>query len=345
MILQEGNGRSLPRERAPLDRAGSIPKTFRLPLEGHASSCPAFASASPGGLFCLGAGFPFQRQNFSLPLILTTGFFLRPRGRPLAAKKPFIPFSVMIKTLLGLVAVTLATAVGFSAEPFTTYIQITGPASQATRIRVSRGDTVVLARPDLFNGEEARWVKNGTVVLPSAPDGTLILKAVRAEDAGSYALYNNNLKVMFSHYMVLSVTTEPILSNFSARIKLASGGDTQICGFVIAGDRSKEVLIRAVGGSLKKFGVENVVARPRFRLYRADGVPVSLSSRQVAPPKSYWNDVFATTGAFPLDGNEEPLLSYDVGTLSPGAYTIQVTDEARAGGEVLVEVYEYLTRP
>jgi hypothetical protein len=129
------------------------------------------------------------------------------------------------------------------------------------------------------------------------------------------------------------------VGNLSARGVLASGDAVFTAGFVIAGERGKTVLIRGVGPGLRKFGVSTTTADPRLALFDVRGTRLAESDDWNNSPDSAAVRIFGVQqGAFALDeASKDAAL---VTMLSPGAYTIQLSDRTRAGGEALIEVYE-----
>ncbi len=128
----------------------------------------------------------------------------------------------------------------------------------------------------------------------------------------------------------------PRLVNASARAQVGTGSGVLIVGFVIGGETSKTLLIRAVGPSLAALGVTDVLADPILQLY-------SGSSR--LRENDNWNAdtaantaAFARVGAFtlPLDSKDAALLV----TLPPGVYTAHVNGVNSSTGVALVELYE-----
>jgi hypothetical protein len=113
-------------------------------------------------------------------------------------------------------------------------------------------------------------------------------------------------------------------------------------GFIIRGDGTKQVLIRAAGPSLAAFGVDGWLADPRLELF--DG-----QSRRIAANDNWSDDgalagaelsaVFARVGAFALGVGTSKDAALLV-TLSPGNYTVQVSATGQTTGVALVEVYE-----
>jgi hypothetical protein len=126
--------------------------------------------------------------------------------------------------------------------------------------------------------------------------------------------------------------TTPRLINVSVNKGMAAG-ETLIAGFVIAGDTSRTVLIRAVGPGLGAFGVPGTMADPSLSLYSG--------STKIAGNDNWGGDAqvsaaFTRVGAFGLDAASKDAVL--LVTLAPGAYTAQVN--GTAAGLALVEVYE-----
>jgi hypothetical protein len=127
----------------------------------------------------------------------------------------------------------------------------------------------------------------------------------------------------------------PRLANVSARNQVGTGDNILIFGFFVDGTGTKNVLIRAVGPRLADLGVSGVLADPRFDVFRA-GTAAAIASND------NWDGALAATfsavGAFALTpGSKDAAL---VTSLTPGAYTVQVSGVAGATGEALVEIYE-----
>lgn len=117
----------------------------------------------------------------------------------------------------------------------------------------------------------------------------------------------------------------PRLLNLSVR----TGAGTAIPGFVLAGDGSRPMLLRAVGPGLAPFGVEGFDPNPRLNL---------LSGQRSIAENDDWRAADAAAmgavGAFPLPtaSRDSALLT----ALAAGAYTAPVN----AAGVTLLEVYD-----
>jgi len=128
----------------------------------------------------------------------------------------------------------------------------------------------------------------------------------------------------------------PRLVNISARVQVGTGANILIAGFVIGGSTSKTVLIRASGPALVPFNVGGTLADPELELH---------SSGTLLASNSGWGgdaeiaNAAASVGAFAWSdpsSNDSAILV----TLTPGAYTAEVSGASGDKGVALVEVYE-----
>ncbi len=127
----------------------------------------------------------------------------------------------------------------------------------------------------------------------------------------------------------------PRLTNVSARTQVGTGGDILIAGFVIAGETSKTVLIRAIGPTLGSFGVGGALADPKLELYGAGG---KINENDNWGGRGDLSATFFSVGAFPLTAAS--LDAVLLVTLAPGSYTAQISGANNGTGVALVEVYE-----
>lgn len=125
----------------------------------------------------------------------------------------------------------------------------------------------------------------------------------------------------------------PRLVNVSVLKQLGTGFTV---GFVVGGNGTKNVLVRAIGPTLgTAFGVPGEVSDPKLALYSGQSVIASNDNWGGGPSLAA---AFSSVGAFAL-----PAISLDaaiVVSLNPGNYTVQVSGVAGATGMILVEIYE-----
>ncbi|MFO1451017.1 MAG: hypothetical protein U1F61_22860 [Opitutaceae bacterium] len=125
------------------------------------------------------------------------------------------------------------------------------------------------------------------------------------------------------------------LINVSARSKVGTGADVLIVGFTVRGVGTTQVLVRAVGPSLSKFGVPGTLVDPILSLFDSKGARIDQNDNWAPTLQT----AFSQVGAFALEAN-----SFDaalVATIHGGqSYTVQVEGVGGKTGEALVEVYE-----
>ncbi len=127
------------------------------------------------------------------------------------------------------------------------------------------------------------------------------------------------------------------LVNLSSRVRISGADGVLITGFVIGGERSKQLLIRGVGPALTGFGVSGALANPRLRVYRGATLVAENDDWSAEAGAA-----FGRVGAFSLPpGSRDAAL---VVNLEPGAYTAHVSDGG-AAGVALAEIYDASPNP
>jgi len=122
------------------------------------------------------------------------------------------------------------------------------------------------------------------------------------------------------------------LLNISTRGNVQTGDNVMIGGFIVAGNGSQRVLVRAIGPSLAAFGVPDALADPLLELHNSDGDLIDSNDDWMDNPAEA--EIEATMIA-PNDPKESAVLQ----TLAPGAYTAIVQGAGGTTGTGLVEVY------
>ena len=125
-------------------------------------------------------------------------------------------------------------------------------------------------------------------------------------------------------------TIPKTLANISTRLRVETGDDVLIGGFIVTGTHTKTVLLRAIGPSLPLAGF---LANPTLELYDAAGLLLgSNDDWQTNTNKQQIID----TGIAPTS----PLESAIFVDLTPGAYTAIVRGVNNGTGIALVEAYD-----
>lgn len=218
--------------------------------------------------------------------------------------------------------------------------------------------TLADPRIELFSGsskigENDDWAGNAQITSIAAQVGAFSFSSTTSKDAalynpafapGSYTvsitgaggaagvalaeIYDATPGASFS-------ASTPRLVNVSARTDVGLDSNILIAGFVIGGEGSKTVLVRAIGPTLGAFGVTGALVDPKLELYAGQS---KIDENDDWGGDGALGDAFGRVGAFSLANNthDAALLV----TLAPGSYTAQVSGVNRTTGVALVEVYE-----
>jgi hypothetical protein len=105
-----------------------------------------------------------------------------------------------------------------------------------------------------------------------------------------------------------------------------------IAGFIVTGNDSKPVLLRAMGPSLAVFGIQGVLLDPVLELRNSSSSIITNDNWVDSPQRSQ----FEGTPFQPSDDREAVVL----GTLAAGNYTALLTGKNDTAGVGIVEVYD-----
>jgi N-acetylneuraminic acid mutarotase len=129
---------------------------------------------------------------------------------------------------------------------------------------------------------------------------------------------------------VFIVSGKANFANISTRLKVETGDNALIGGFIVTGAGSKRVILRAIGPSLP---VSGALANPRLELYNGAGQLLAANDNwQDAPNKQEIID----SAIPPLNDLEAAILT----TAAPGNHTAIVRGDNDSTGVALVEVYD-----
>jgi hypothetical protein len=191
--------------------------------------------------------------------------------------------------------------------------------------------------------------KNGEGQSPvaGATDASLEISPVVASDMGFYFVrVTSGTTSVDSDYAILTLQGGASrLANLSTRGSVPAGGELTP-GFVLRGDGSKDLVIRAVGPELADFGVTTAMDDPTLSL-----VPLGGSAAQLT--NNNWQDSAnsaelatksASLGAFPLnEGSLDASVLTSVSlpnSAGSKGFTVQITSTSGAAGIALAEVYD-----
>jgi uncharacterized delta-60 repeat protein len=224
---------------------------------------------------------------------------------------------------------------------------VTAPLSDPTLILVDGRGTVQLSNDNWGDNGAASAIASASVAVGAfpLPDGSKDAAALATVTSGSSTIQIGATSTATRGVALAEAydrDTAPTsyaaarVVNFSARGSTGNGESTLIAGFSITGPNVKRVLIRAVGPSLKQFGIAAPLADPVLTLYRGS---TAIASNNDWSGAAELSSTFAATGAFAFSATDSKDAAIVV-TLPPGGYTAQVTGANDTTGVVLVEVYE-----
>lgn len=220
-------------------------------------------------------------------------------------------------------------------------------------IELYAGPTLAAANNDWGGSAALRAVSTAVGAFPYASDtsrdAALYMPALPAggytvQVRGDGAVWGDILAELYDATPAGTLTAAtPRLLNLSF-LKTYGSQQSSTVGFVVRGTGARTLLIRAIGPQLTRppFNIAAAIDDPTLTL-STPGRPglaenddwISLTNG-VSP--ATLNAAFSAVGAFPLtfSGKEAVLLT----RLEPGSYTVHAQARSRAGGMMLVEVYD-----
>jgi hypothetical protein len=122
--------------------------------------------------------------------------------------------------------------------------------------------------------------------------------------------------------------------NISTRLRVDTGSNIAIGGFIINGTGPRKVAIRGLGPSLSNFGLSDVLADPTLELRGSDGALIAQNDNW--QDNSFQRAQLVALDLAPSHPNESAL----VAVLDPGAYTALLAGKDQTSGIALIEVYD-----
>lgn len=160
---------------------------------------------------------------------------------------------------------------------------------------------------------------------------------VRKLDPGSYTVIvegvNGTTGVGLVENYALDTYYGSRAANISTRGQVGTADNALIGGFIIRGNTTKQVIIRALGPSLGATTNSRVLANPLVELRDGDGQLVAMNDDWESSPQV--NDIVAS-GIPPTDSREAAIVT----TLGPGNYTAVERGADGGQGIGLVEIYD-----
>jgi len=193
----------------------------------------------------------------------------------------------------------------------------------------------------IITSDQVRDIRNSGHVPGDGRESAIIAEL----PAGNYTAIvrgvNNTTGVGLVEVYDLSSENSSILSNISTRSFVQTGDDVMIGGFIVEGNSSKRVIVRAIGPELAQHGVPDPLADPTLELHNAAGALIAHNDNWMTTilggiiTRDQVQDI-RDSGHAPTDARESAIIA----TLAPGNYTAIVRGVNSTTGVGLVEVYD-----
>jgi hypothetical protein len=194
---------------------------------------------------------------------------------------------------------------------------------------------VIVQAGNASDGGRGAVTNTGTVTLSTTR--SVITESINASSGTLTGNSTGGVALTFSGGSDVALARQRLV-NISSRARVGAGDAVAIAGFVISGEQSKPVLIRAVGPTIgaAPFNVAGALPAPRLELFR--GTASIAVNAGIGTNRAAIDAAGVQAGAFALgaSGADAAILT----TLAPGNYTAVVSSSTTATGVALVEVYD-----
>ena len=137
-------------------------------------------------------------------------------------------------------------------------------------------------------------------------------------------------------FKIVPIPAEPALVNLATRLRVETGENVGISGFILTGSASKNIAIRVIGPSLSHGGQKPASDRlldPALTVFDASAVPIGGNDDWMTGAR---RQELIDRGLAP----EDPRESAEIFTLQPGAYTAAVRGSNGESGVAVIELYD-----
>lgn len=228
------------------------------------------------------------------------------------------------------------------AQPTTLVLRAIGPSLAASGVAGVLSDPVLelrdgsgnllQANDDWRDGRDAATIQDKGL----APTDQFEAALLATLPAGNYSAvvhgYGDLTGVGLVEIYDLQATAART-ANISTRAFVSTGDNVLIGGFIVGGDRTKPVVVRALGPSLANFGISSPLADPTVELRDVNGNVLAFNDDWREGPDAA---LIQSEGLAPASDREASLQR----TLDPGRYTAIVRGFDDRTGVGLVEFYD-----
>ena len=177
------------------------------------------------------------------------------------------------------------------------------------------------------------WLENTTLTsafYDATPNASVAFYSVARDGAG-----NIEAAPASPDATVVSTPSGQLL-NIATRLRVQTGDNVLIGGFIITGTDAKKVLIRGIGPSLANFGITNALGDTTLELYQGTTLLASNDNWKIRSDGSSQQAEIEATTIPPTNDLESAILR----SLAPGAYTAVLRGKNNLTGIGVVESYD-----
>jgi WD40 repeat protein len=187
----------------------------------------------------------------------------------------------------------------------------------------------ILASAELYDPATGTWPAKGNL-----NHGHLGHTATLLSDSSVLVAGSSQFDSTKSAELYHSTSPSQLL-NIATRLKVQTGENVLIGGFIITGTAPKKVLIRGIGPSLSNF-FTGVLADPTLELHQGSTTLATNDNWKTKPNGTSQQAEIEATTIPPTNNLESAILA----TLNPGAYTAILAGKDGGTGIGVVEVYD-----
>jgi N-acetylneuraminic acid mutarotase len=189
----------------------------------------------------------------------------------------------------------------------------------------------VFASAELYDPASGTWTATGSLAAARYYDTASLLSDGNVLVAGGHGAGT----LASAELYISGQSTAATLLNISTRMRVLTGEQVLIAGFIITGTDPKNVIIRGTGPSLNGVGI--TLADPTLELHQGSTTLATNDNWKI-------NDQTGQSQQAEIEGTTIPpsndLESAILMTLSPGAYTAILAGKSGGTGVGVVEVYD-----
>jgi hypothetical protein len=221
-----------------------------------------------------------------------------------------------------------------TATPTATATATATPTTTATATATSTPTTTPVSSPTPTSTATASATATATATPISSPTATATATATPTASATATPTATASATVPPSPTPSATPRTAPAPQalNISTRLRVETGENVLIAGYIITGNANKSVVVRGMGPSLSAFGLTGVLLDPVLELRASNGSPVAMNDNWKDSQRS---EIEATL-LQPNDDRESVILT----NLAPAAYTAILTGKNNTSGIGVIEVYD-----